>query len=70
VGVSLFINWDLWVVVSMILAIYHFDKKKFEISGIWLGVAIATKFFPVVLLLPIAIIFIVTEKYLSLLGMP
>ena len=27
VGVSLFINWDLWVVFSMILAIYYFDKK-------------------------------------------
>jgi uncharacterized membrane protein len=57
VGASLFINWDLWVVFSMILAIYYFDKKKFETSGIWLGVAIATKFFPVVFLLPIAIIF-------------
>jgi uncharacterized membrane protein len=57
VGGSLFINWDLWVVITMILAIYYFDKKKFEISGIWLGVAIATKFFPVIFLLPIAIIF-------------
>ena len=25
---SLFINWDLWVVVGAILAIYFFDQKK------------------------------------------
>jgi uncharacterized membrane protein len=54
---SLFINWDMWAVVSTLLAIYYFDKKKFEVSGVWLGVSIATKFFPIVLLLPIAIIF-------------
>ncbi|MFM8673169.1 MAG: mannosyltransferase, partial [Candidatus Nanopelagicus sp.] len=54
---SLFINWDMWAVVSTLLAIYYFDKKKYEVSGIWLGISIATKFFPIVLLLPIAIIF-------------
>ena len=54
---SLFINWDLWVVVGAILAIYFFDQKKYEASSIWLGIAISTKFFPVVFLIPIAIIF-------------
>ena len=54
---SLFINWDMWAVISTLLAIYYFDKNKYEISAIWLGVSIATKFFPVVLLLPIAVIF-------------
>jgi uncharacterized membrane protein len=54
---SLFINWDMWAVVSTLLAIYYFDKEKYEASGAWLGIAIATKFFPIVLLLPIAIIF-------------
>ena len=54
---SLFINWDMWAVVSTLLAIYYFDKKNYEVSGIWLGVSIATKFFPIVLLLPVAIIF-------------
>lgn len=54
---SLFINWDMWAVVSTLLAIYYFDRKKYEVSGVWLGISIATKFFPIVLLLPIAIIF-------------
>jgi uncharacterized membrane protein len=47
----------MWAVSSTLLAIYYFDKNKYEISAIWLGVSIATKFFPLVLLLPIAVIF-------------
>ena len=57
VGASLFINWDLWATASALAAIYYFDKKKYEASSIWLGISIATKFFPIVILLPIAIIF-------------
>ena len=59
---SLFINWDIWAVITALLAIYYFDQKKFEPSAIWLGVSIATKFFPIVLLLPIAIIFYRNKK--------
>jgi len=54
---SLFINWDMWAVVTTLAAIYYFDKKKYEQSAIFLGISIATKFFPIVLFLPIAIIF-------------
>ena len=59
---SLFINWDIWAVVAALLAIYYFDQKKYEPSAIWLGVSIATKFFPIVLLLPIAVIFYRNKK--------
>lgn len=55
---ALFINWDLWAIVTMLLAIYWFDRKREAISSIALGIAIATKFFPIVLLLPIAIIYL------------
>ena len=64
---SLFINWDIWAVVTALLAIYYFDQKKYEPSAIWLGVSIATKFFPIVLLLPIAIIFYRDKKINDLL---
>ena len=64
---SLFINWDIWAVVTALLAIYYFDQKKFEPSAIWLGVSIATKFFPIVLLLPIAVIFYRNKKTKDLL---
>jgi uncharacterized membrane protein len=54
---SLFINWDLIAVASALLTVYFFEKKKYEESAIALGISIATKFFPIVMLLPIAIIF-------------
>lgn len=54
---SLFINWDLWGIVSMLLAIYYFDRRRLRASSILLAVSIATKFFPVLLLAPIIFIF-------------
>ena len=54
---SLYINWDLWAVGSAILGIYYFDRRKYDYSAIALGLSIATKFFPIVLLAPIALIF-------------
>lgn len=55
---ALYINWDLWAIPTMLLAIYWFDRKKEYASAVILGVSIATKFFPIVLLLPILIIYI------------
>ena len=55
---SFFINWDLWAIVTTLLAIYWFDKKQELASAAILGISIATKFFPIVLLLPIAISYI------------
>jgi uncharacterized membrane protein len=54
---SLYINWDIWAVISALGAIYYFDRKKYLPSSLLLGISIATKFFPIVLLLPIALIF-------------
>jgi hypothetical protein len=55
---SLYINWDMWGIISTIAAIYWFDRKKYTKSAICLGVGIATKFFPIVLLAPIILLFI------------
>ena len=59
---SLYINWDLWAIATMMLAIYWFDRKAEVASAIALGIAISTKFLPVFLLIPIAIIFFRQEK--------
>ena len=48
-------NWDIWAVVTMIWAIYLFEKGKEKQSAILLAVSIATKFFPLVLFFPILI---------------
>ncbi len=55
---SLYINWDMWAVLTSIAAIHWFDRKKYILSSFALAISIATKFFPVVLLIPIAIIFL------------
>jgi len=51
-------NWDIWAVFAMLCAILLFEKKRYSLSALLLAVSIATKFFPIVLLLPITIIFI------------
>jgi len=59
---ALYINWDLWAIATMLLAIYWFDRKRELASAVVLGISIATKFFPIVLLLPIVIIFLRREQ--------
>jgi uncharacterized membrane protein len=49
---TLFVNWDLWVIVPAIIAVTCFEKRHYALSAIWLGVSISTKLFPVVFLLP------------------
>jgi len=51
-------NWDIWAILAMLFAILLFERKKYILSAILLSVAIATKFFPIVLMLPIMIIFL------------
>ena len=55
---SLYINWDLWAIISMIAAIYWFDRKKLDLSALALGISISTKFMPIFLLFPILFIFL------------
>lgn len=54
---SLFINWDLWAITTMLLAIFWFDQKKYLGSAALLGLSISTKFLPIFLLIPIVFIF-------------
>jgi uncharacterized membrane protein len=53
---SLFINWDLWGIATMILAIYWFDRKQYLYSALVMALSISTKFLPIFLLIPIAFI--------------
>jgi Glycosyltransferase family 87 len=51
-------NWDIWAIVTMLMAIYLFNKGKTQQSAIWLAISIAIKFFPLVILLPITIFYL------------
>lgn len=53
---SLYINWDLWAIITMMLAIYWFDRKAYLYSALAIGLSISTKFLPVFLLFPIIFI--------------
>lgn len=69
---SLYINWDMWAVVSVLGSILLFEKKRYSTSAALLALSIATKFFPIVLLAPIFILFLRQKqvragfRYLSL----
>ena len=60
---SLYINWDLWAIATMLLAIYWFDRKADVASAVAFGISVSTKFLPVFLLIPIAIIFFRQEQF-------
>ena len=62
---SLYINWDLWAIISMMGAIYWFDHKKLDLSALAIGISISTKFIPIFLLLPIALIFLRRKNFLA-----
>jgi len=60
---SLHRNWDIWALAPMLLSVLYFERKRFVASSLWLAVAIATKFFPLILLLPICIFFFRTKQF-------
>jgi len=60
-------NWDIWAIAPMLVAILLFERKKYGLSAVLLAISIATKFFPIVLMLPIAIIFLREKNLLAFL---
>ena len=58
-------NWDIWAIAPMLVAILLFERKKYGLSAVLLAISIATKFFPIVLMLPIAIIFLREKNLLA-----
>ena len=54
---SLFINWDIYAVLFALLSLYFFRDKKFDLSALFMGIAISTKFYPGVILFGIALLF-------------
>ena len=63
VAYSLHRNWDIWAVVALLFAVIYFESKRKVLSALWLALAIALKFFPIVLLLPIFLISIKGKDY-------
>jgi len=53
---SLFINWDIYAVLFALLSLYFYKVQKLDLSALFMGVAISTKFYPGVILFGIALI--------------
>ena len=45
-----FINWDMWAVALLALAMYFFSRDKLILAGICIGLGTATKLYPVLIL--------------------
>ena len=56
-------NWDIWAIITLLLAIYYLDKGNTTKSSILLGISIATKFFPIVILLPVGIFYFRNKQF-------
>ena len=54
---SLLINWDIYAVLFALLSLYFYKDNKMDLSALFMGIAIATKFYPGVILFGIALIF-------------
>jgi len=59
---SLYINWDIWGVLAMVLGIYYMKRERFDLAGIWFGISIAIKFFPIFFLPAFAIYFFLKSR--------
>lgn len=50
------INWDLFAVALSTVALLAWARSRPAVAGIWLGLAIAAKLYPIVLLLALAVV--------------
>jgi hypothetical protein len=53
---ALFINWDIWSITSLIAGLYFLNNRRYGLSGVLISISIFLKFFPIIFLIPIAIL--------------
>lgn len=59
---SLYINWDIWGVFTMVLGIYYLKRERFDLAGIWMGISIVIKLFPIFFIPAFAIYFFLRSR--------
>ena len=64
---SLLINWDMYAVLLALLSLLFYKENKMDLSALFMGISIATKFYPGVILFGIALIFWKNKAIKSLL---
>lgn len=51
-----FINWDVWAVFALALALLCLARERLVWAGVWIGVGASFKFYPLLLLLAVLIL--------------
>ena len=64
---SLLINWDMYAVLFALLSLLFYKENKMDLSALFMGIAIATKFYPGVILFGITLVFWKNREIKSLL---
>ena len=62
VALTATINWDLFAVALTSLGLLAWARGKPGLAGIWLGLAVSAKLYPVVILLPLAVLCLRARK--------
>jgi uncharacterized membrane protein len=59
---SLYINWDIWGVFAMVLGFLYIKRERWDLAGIWFGLSIAIKLFPIFFLPAFVIYFLLRKR--------
>ena len=50
---ALFINWDIWAITPLLIALTLLSRQRYWLSGIALAISISVKFFPIIFVIPV-----------------
>jgi len=50
---ALFINWDIWAITPLLIALILLTRQRYWLSGIALAISISVKFFPIIFVIPV-----------------
>jgi hypothetical protein len=50
---ALFINWDIWAITPLLIALTLLSRQRYWLSGIALAISISVKFFPIIYVIPV-----------------
>lgn len=53
---ALFINWDIWAIAPLVLALFYLSRERYWLSGFLISLSIFFKFFPIIYVIPILLI--------------
>lgn len=62
---NLDVNWDMVAVAFTALAIHAWSRRRPGLAGLWLGLGVATKFYPLLLLAPLLLLCLRTSTMRS-----